>query len=48
MTWLGLLLIVLGVGSVSSSSRALREAVLLRYRELMGLGAAPGRASYGM
>ena len=47
VTWLGLLLIVLGVGSVSSSSRALREAVLLRYRELMGLGAAPGRASYG-
>jgi hypothetical protein len=45
---LGLLLIVLGIGSVLSSSRALREAVMLRYWELTGLGAAPGRANYGM
>jgi hypothetical protein len=30
-TWLGLLLMVLGVVSVLSSSRALREAVLLRH-----------------
>lgn len=30
-TWAGLLLIFLGIGSVLSSSRALREAVLLRY-----------------
>ncbi|MCK1420826.1 hypothetical protein IVB14_13990 [Bradyrhizobium sp. 180] len=29
-TWLGLLLMVLGIGSVLSSSRVLREAVLLR------------------
>ncbi|UQD68817.1 hypothetical protein JEY40_22495 [Bradyrhizobium japonicum] len=48
VTWLGLLLIVLGIGSVLSSSRALREAVMLRYWELTGLGAARGRANYGM
>ncbi|MET4721642.1 hypothetical protein ABIF63_005748 [Bradyrhizobium japonicum] len=48
VTCLGLLLIVLGIGSVLSSSRALREAVMLRYWELTGLGAAPGRANYGM
>ena len=30
-TWVGLLLMVLGIGSVLSSSRTLREAVLLRH-----------------